>query len=82
MIRPAAAMAQILGDLWPEDTSSTGELRTPNWSAALRDPGVKLHLYGKEDARKGRKMGHLTATGATAEEAVQKVKAAREALKS
>lgn len=47
-----AAMVQILGDLW-----SNG---TPNWPAALTFPGATLHLYGKTDARRGRKMGHLT----------------------
>ena len=55
-LRPAA-MANLLGDLW-----DGGE---PNWAAALALPGVKLHLYGKEDARPGRKMGHLTALADT-----------------
>ncbi len=58
--RPAA-MANLLGDIW-----QNGE---PNWIAALSDPNIKLHLYGKTDPRPGRKMGHLTATGLTAEEA-------------
>jgi len=49
--RPAA-MANLLGDLW-----QNGE---PDWAAALCDPNVKLHLYGKMEPRKGRKMGHLT----------------------
>jgi 5-(carboxyamino)imidazole ribonucleotide synthase len=69
--RPAA-MANLLGDLWQR-----GE---PNWPAALEDPLVKLHLYGKAGARVGRKMGHLTATGATAEEAVMRVTQARARL--
>jgi len=68
----SAAMANLLGDLW-----ESGE---PNWPAALRLPEVKLHLYGKADARPGRKMGHLTALAPTAEEAVAKVRQAREAL--
>jgi 5-(carboxyamino)imidazole ribonucleotide synthase len=67
-----AAMANLLGDLWQE-----GE---PDWAAASRYPEVKLHLYGKAAARPGRKMGHLTALGATPEEAVARVEAAREAL--
>ena len=67
-----AAMANLLGDLW-----SGGE---PNWGAALEDPLVKLHLYGKAEARAGRKMGHLTATGATTEAAVARVRQARERL--
>jgi len=75
MLRPAAAMAQLLGDLWP----AAGQ---PNWVTALVDPDVKLHLYGKEEARKGRKMGHITALGQTADEAVARVIAARESLRS
>jgi 5-(carboxyamino)imidazole ribonucleotide synthase len=41
---------------------------------------VALHLYGKVEARPGRKMGHLTATGATADEALGRVTRARDAL--
>ena len=77
MLRRAAAMAQLLGDLWPEQ-SATSTL--PNWPAALTDPDIKLHLYGKEEARKGRKMGHLTALGNTVDDAAARVIAAREAL--
>ena len=69
--RPAA-MANLLGDLW-----AGGE---PNWAAACRFPEVKLHLYGKTTPRPGRKMGHLTATGRTAQEAQDRVIAARDAL--
>jgi 5-(carboxyamino)imidazole ribonucleotide synthase len=71
LLRPAA-MANLLGDLWLE-----GE---PDWSAALRFPDVKLHLYGKTEARPGRKMGHLTALAPTAEEAARTALAARRAL--
>jgi 5-(carboxyamino)imidazole ribonucleotide synthase len=49
-------------------------------AAALKDPLVKLHLYGKAEARLGRKMGHLTATGDTSDEAVRRVIEARERL--
>ena len=69
--RPAA-MANLLGELWVD-----GE---PNWAAACRFTDVKLHLYGKTDPRPGRKMGHLTAVGRTAEEAQDRVLAARDAL--
>jgi 5-(carboxyamino)imidazole ribonucleotide synthase len=65
-------MANLLGDLWQE-----GE---PDWPAVLAVPGVKLHLYGKHAARAGRKMGHLTALGATIEDARQAVLRARAAL--
>jgi 5-(carboxyamino)imidazole ribonucleotide synthase len=71
-LRPAA-MANLLGDLWQR-----GE---PDWRAACALPNVKLHLYGKRDARAGRKMGHLTALAATTDEALRAVLAAREALK-
>ncbi len=70
-LRPAA-MANLLGDLW--------EAGEPNWAAALAMDDVKLHLYGKKEARAGRKMGHLTALADTAEEAAKKAKAARQAL--
>jgi 5-(carboxyamino)imidazole ribonucleotide synthase len=71
--RPAA-MANLLGDLWP----ATGE---PPWEKLLAFPDVKLHLYGKTEARKGRKMGHLTALADTPEEALARVVAARAALR-
>jgi len=71
MLRPAA-MANLLGDVWEK-----GE---PDWVAAIALPDVKLHLYGKTEARRGRKMGHLTATGATARQAEQVVRAARARL--
>lgn len=71
MPRPAA-MANLLGDIW-----SKGE---PEWEAALAVPEVKLHLYGKSEPRPGRKMGHLTATAATARLAGELVHTARELL--
>ena len=69
--RPAA-MANLLGDVWADGT--------PDWAKALAMPDVKLHLYGKEDARPGRKMGHLTALADTPEEAARLVRQARAAL--
>lgn len=71
MLRPAA-MANLLGDLWQH-----GE---PDWAAACAFPGVKLHLYGKLEARPGRKMGHLTALAADPRTALATVQQAREAL--
>ncbi len=71
LLRPAA-MANLLGDLW-----SAGE---PNWATALAFADVKLHLYGKHEARPGRKMGHLTALAETCEAARARVVAARAAL--
>jgi 5-(carboxyamino)imidazole ribonucleotide synthase len=73
LYRPAA-IANLLGDLW-----EGGE---PNWAKALELPEVKLHLYGKAEPRPGRKMGHLTATAETPDEALQKVLEARRRLKA
>lgn len=67
----AAAMANLLGDLWQD-----GE---PNWVAAAY-PDVKLHLYGKDEVRPGRKMGHLTALAPSADAAVERVLHARKRL--
>ncbi|MEY3124419.1 MAG: hypothetical protein RLZZ573_939, partial [Pseudomonadota bacterium] len=53
-----AIMLNLLGDLWPDQG-------VPPWDAVLALPGTHLHLYGKAKASKGRKMGHLTVTGAT-----------------
>lgn len=70
-LRPAA-MANLLGDLW-----QAGE---PDWPAVLRLPGIRLHLYGKQEARPGRKMGHLTALADSAAAAAQQVRQARQLL--
>ena len=70
-----AIMLNLLGDVWFD---AAGNARTPDWAAVLALPGAHLHLYGKSDARPGRKMGHLTITGfdvasvkATARQAAQ-----------
>ena len=72
MLRPSA-IANLLGDLW--------EHGTPDFAASLAVPAVRLHLYGKASARPGRKMGHLSAVGATGEDAVQRVLRARDAMR-
>jgi 5-(carboxyamino)imidazole ribonucleotide synthase len=71
-LRPAA-MANLLGDLWTN--------AEPDWTAACAAPDVKLHLYGKHEARPGRKMGHLTALAETADDALRAVRTARAALR-
>jgi 5-(carboxyamino)imidazole ribonucleotide synthase len=68
----SAAMANLLGDLWQD-----GE---PNWAAAAGYPDVKMHLYGKDQVRPGRKMGHLTALAPSADAAVERVLHARKRL--
>ncbi|MBI2422111.1 MAG: 5-(carboxyamino)imidazole ribonucleotide synthase [Candidatus Hydrogenedentes bacterium] len=67
-----AVMTNLLGDLWAQ-----GE---PNWAAACRFPNVKLHLYGKTEARPGRKMGHLTALAPSVDQALADALLSREAL--
>ena len=56
----AAIMLNLLGDVWFD---SKGAMRLPDWAAVLALPGTHLHLYGKTEARKARKMGHLNVTG-------------------
>jgi 5-(carboxyamino)imidazole ribonucleotide synthase len=73
LITPCA-IANLLGDVWLD---RQGE---PNFSAALEVPGVRLHLYEKHTPRKGRKMGHLSAVGSTADEALQRVLDAKRRL--
>jgi len=74
---PSAAMVNLLGDLWrPELVKPT----VPAWAEALGDGSAKLHLYGKREPRAGRKMGHITATGETIEEAHGVAETARAAL--
>ena len=60
----AAVMLNILGGIW-----GSGSDKTPPWDAVLALPGAHLHLYGKREARPGRKMGHLTLTADSAQAA-------------
>jgi 5-(carboxyamino)imidazole ribonucleotide synthase len=62
-----AAIYNLLGDLWHDGAA-------PDFAAALAVPGVRLHLYGKNSARAGRKMGHLSAVGASADDALRRVR--------
>ena len=64
-------MLNLLGDLWfPVRNGERVKVQQePDWAAVLALSGTHLHLYGKTDARVGRKMGHLTVTGATPEAA-------------
>jgi 5-(carboxyamino)imidazole ribonucleotide synthase len=68
------AMINLLGDLW-----NSGE---PRWQEALRRPGVRLHLYGKTEARPGRKMGHLNCLAADPDGALALALETRDALRS
>ena len=72
-----AVMLNILGDAWFDEN---GQKREPAWDKVLALPGVKLHLYGKKEARRARKMGHLTVIGKTVNEALERAKAAAAVL--
>jgi 5-(carboxyamino)imidazole ribonucleotide synthase len=67
-LHSASVMLNLLGDLWLIQGAQAVE---PPWAQVLALPGVHLHLYGKTEARLGRKMGHLTVTAAHAAEARQ-----------
>jgi len=71
LISPCA-IVNLLGDVW-----LNGD---PNFAAALEVPGVRLHLYEKHEARAGRKMGHLSAVGATWDDALERVLDAKHRL--
>jgi len=67
-----AVMLNILGDIW-FDGDAVSE---PAWDRVLALPGANLHLYGKEEARPGRKMGHVTFVAPTLEQAQAQFRAA------
>jgi 5-(carboxyamino)imidazole ribonucleotide synthase len=78
LISPCA-IVNLLGEVWL-DAQTDAPGGEPNFAAALAVPGVRLHLYEKQEARKGRKMGHLSSVGATAEEALERVLEAKSSL--
>jgi len=67
------AIHNVLGDLWTNGAP-------PDFAAAMAVRGVRVHLYGKRESRPGRKMGHLSSVGATADEALARVRDAYDAL--
>jgi 5-(carboxyamino)imidazole ribonucleotide synthase len=69
-----AVMLNILGDIWFDGDSDTP--REPAWDKVLALPGANLHLYGKDDARRARKMGHVTFVAPTLEQAQASLSAA------
>ncbi len=73
--RPLApsAMVNLLGDVWRNG-------QEPDWTKVLADPSAKLHLYDKGKAAPGRKMGHITVTAPTLEEALRRAEALHAAL--
>ncbi len=66
------AMLNVMGDMW-----SAG---TPDWAAVMAHDGARLHLYGKRDARPGRKMGHVNVLSGDAGRAVAAAESLRRAL--
>ena len=76
LVQPTA-IANLLGDIW---LNADGTEREPRFDAALAVPTVRLTLYEKLKPRKGRKMGHLSAVGSTADEARERVLQAKAAL--
>lgn len=67
------AMVNLLGDLWPPQ----GE---PHWDVLMEAPNVHLHLYGKAEARPGRKMGHFNVLAGDSEAALAQARALFETL--
>lgn len=74
-----AVMVNILGDIWPSD-SETGSQVEPAWQLALNNPQLKMHLYGKHEARAGRKMAHFTVLNASRDEAIKQAMQVRSEL--
>ncbi len=73
-----AAMLNILGDLWFD--GDTPQPREPAWDRVLALTGANLHLYGKDEPRRGRKMGHITFVAPTLAQAQANLNAACELL--
>ena len=65
-----SVMLNILGDQWFDDRPGRQSMHEPDWMSVLAVPGAKLHLYGKREARPGRKMGHVTCVAPTLAEAI------------
>jgi 5-(carboxyamino)imidazole ribonucleotide synthase len=68
------AMLNLLGDIWPSEG-------IPAWEDVLKLGSAKLHLYGKKEARPGRKMGHINCLGASREETITLLEKVRQLLK-
>jgi 5-(carboxyamino)imidazole ribonucleotide synthase len=92
VVQPAA-IVNLLGEVWLDaeaiengaanalgEKAMNGSHPAPRFDRALEVPGVRLHLYEKRIPRRGRKMGHLSAVGATADEAVRLVREAKSRL--
>jgi 5-(carboxyamino)imidazole ribonucleotide synthase len=76
----AAAMVNLLGELWYEGAGPGADYREPDWSVLHEVRGLRLHLYGKHHARAGRKMGHFTVIGEDPAQVLERALRAREAI--
>lgn len=72
IVRPAA-IVNLFGDLWHNGTQ-------PPFDRALAVQGARVHLYGKADPRPGRKMGHISAVGGSALDALAAARSAAATL--
>jgi 5-(carboxyamino)imidazole ribonucleotide synthase len=75
-----AVMVNLLGDIWPADDKAVTNNSTPEWQHALNNPQLKMHLYGKHEARSGRKMGHFTVINVNRDEAIKQAMQVRAEL--
>lgn len=73
-LHSAAVMVNLLGDVWPDG-------QEPDWSMLFEQTNLKLHLYGKREARPGRKMGHFTVIGEDAASVLDEAMSARDRIK-
>ncbi|HNY46631.1 MAG TPA: 5-(carboxyamino)imidazole ribonucleotide synthase [Casimicrobium sp.] len=76
LVRPAV-MVNVLGDVWFDALMPM----QPAWSELLALAGTHLHLYGKAEPRRARKMGHVTCTAATLDEALATAMAVKRILR-
>ena len=74
-----AVMVNLLGDLWFDGAAALCRA-SPAWRDVLAEPRAKLHLYGKAEPRRGRKMGHVTCLGATLDDALAAARAVKRTL--
>jgi 5-(carboxyamino)imidazole ribonucleotide synthase len=77
----AAAMVNLLGDIWFEGDAESAIAGEPDWRVVLRHPRAKLHLYGKTAARRGRKMGHVTCLEAELTDAIDAARMIKQQLR-
>jgi len=77
-----AVMVNLLGDVWPQANKAlNGQQQEPQWQLAFDYAQLKMHLYGKHEARPGRKMGHFTVIGNSRDDAIKLALQARSDLK-